>query len=157
MPGAEQPILQWPGTHALLFSGTRLALAALIGAVVGFQRERVHSPAGLRTHMLVSVGAAFFVLSAVASGATGPDVSRVVQGIVTGVGFLGAGTILKVGDRGVVHGLTTAASIWLTAAIGTGAGLGHVWLPILGALFGWIILGPVEKLEKHGSGSGPRR
>jgi putative Mg2+ transporter-C (MgtC) family protein len=157
MPGVEQPILQWPGTHALVFVGTRLALAALLGAIVGFQRERVHSAAGLRTHMLVCLGAAFFVLAAVASGETSADVSRVIQGVVAGVGFLGAGAILKIGDRTEVHGLTTAASIWLTAAIGTGAGLGHVWLPVLGALFGWIILGPVERLEKRGSGGGPRR
>ena len=79
MPGVEQPILQWPGTHALVFVGTRLALAALLGAIVGFQRERVHSTAGLRTHMLVCLGAAFFVLAAVASGETSADVSRVVR------------------------------------------------------------------------------
>ena len=71
---------------------------------------------------------------------------------MAGVGFLGAGAILKIGDRTEVHGLTTAASIWLTAAIGTGAGLGHVWLPFLGAVFGFIILGPVGRLEKRRPG-----
>ena len=144
----QQPIFQWPGVHVLAFSLSRLALAAALGAVMGYQRERVHSTAGLRTHILVCLGAAFFVLASVEAGQTSADVSRVIQGIVAGVGFLGAGTILKVGDRLEVHGLTTAASIWLTAAIGTGAGLGHLWLPTLGALIGWIILGPLGLLEK---------
>ena len=69
--------------------------------------------------------------------------------MTAGVGFLGAGAILKMGEKGQVHGLTTAASIWLIAAIGTGAGLGHLWLPLLGAVFGWLILGPVGRLEKR--------
>lgn len=145
----EQPIFQWPGTHVLLFSISRLSLAAFLGAIVGWQRESVHSTAGLRTHMLVCLGAALFVLASVEAGQTSADVSRVIQGIVAGIGFLGAGTILKLGDRLEVHGLTTAASIWLTAAIGTGAGLGHVWLPALGALLGWIVLGPVGNIEKN--------
>ena len=149
MGTTDLPILQWPSSHMLLVSVVRLGLAALLGAVLGLQRERVHSTAGLRTHMLVSLGAAFFVLAAIESGATAPDVSRVIQGIVAGIGFLGAGTILKIGDRAQVHGLTTAASIWLTAAVGTGAGLGHIWLPVLGAVFGWIILGPVGRLESQ--------
>ncbi len=148
--GAEDlPIFHWPTAHILLVSVVRLALALALGALLGLQRERVHSTAGLRTHMLVSLGAAFFVLAAVEAGATSADVSRVIQGLVAGIGFLGAGAILKLGDRGEVHGLTTAASIWLTAAVGTGAGLGHIWLPILGAFFGWIVLGPIGRLEKH--------
>jgi putative Mg2+ transporter-C (MgtC) family protein len=149
MPGPEEPIFRWSGSHVLLFSAARLGLAAALGAIMGYQRERVHSTAGLRTHMLVCLGAAFFVMASVESGQTSADVSRVIQGIVAGVGFLGAGTILKVGEGLQVHGLTTAASIWLTAAIGTGAGLGHVWLPVLGAVFGWIILGPIGNAEKN--------
>jgi putative Mg2+ transporter-C (MgtC) family protein len=143
------PIFEWPSSHILLVSFLRLGLAALLGAVIGLQRERVHSAAGLRTHMLVSVGAAFFVLTAIEAGAGVADVSRVIQGLVAGVGFLGAGAILKIGDRAEVHGLTTAASVWLTAAVGTGAGLGHLWLPAVGAIFGWCILGPVGRLEKR--------
>ena len=149
MGSSELPILQWPSTHILLVSVVRLGLAALLGAAIGLQRERVHSSAGLRTHMLVSVGAAFFVLATIQAGATSADVSRVIQGLTAGVGFLGAGAILKMGEKGQVHGLTTAASIWLIAAIGTGAGLGHLWLPLLGAAFGWLILGPVGRLEKR--------
>jgi putative Mg2+ transporter-C (MgtC) family protein len=148
MPAIQEPIFQWPSLHVLLFSISRLGLAAGFGALLGYQRERVHSTAGLRTHILVCLGSAFFVLASVEAGQTSADVSRIIQGIVTGVGFLGAGTILKVGDRLEVHGLTTAASIWLTAGIGAGAGLGHLWLPMLGAAMGWLILGPVGKLEK---------
>ena len=149
MGASDLPIFQWPSSHILLVSVVRLGLAALLGAVMGLQRERVHSTAGLRTHMLVSVGAAFFVLAAIEAGASATDVSRVIQGLVAGVGFLGAGAILKIGDRAEVHGLTTAASIWMTAAVGTGAGLGHIWLPLLGAVFGWIILGPIGRLERR--------
>jgi putative Mg2+ transporter-C (MgtC) family protein len=144
----EQPIFQWPSVHVLLLSVSRLGLAAVLGALLGYQRERVHSTAGLRTHILVCLGSAFFVLASVEAGQTSADISRVIQGIVAGIGFLGAGTILKVSDRLQVHGLTTAASIWLTAAIGAGAGLGHLWLPILGAAIGWIVLGPVGLIEK---------
>ena len=149
MGATDLPFFHWPSTHILLVSVLRLGLAALLGAVIGLQRERVHSTAGLRTHMLVSVGSAFFVLAAIEAGATATDVSRIIQGLVAGVGFLGAGAILKVGDREEVHGLTTAASIWLIAAVGTGAGLGHLWLPTLGAAFGWVILGPIGRLEKR--------
>lgn len=149
MSELQQPILQWPTVHILVFTLSRLVLAGILGAIMGLQRERVHSTAGLRTHILVCLGAAFFVLASVESGQTSADISRVIQGIVAGVGFLGAGTILKVGDRLEVHGLTTAASIWLTAAIGTGAGLGHVWLPILGAVLGFLTLGPLSALEKR--------
>ena len=149
MGSADLPVLQWPSSHILIVSVVRLGLAALLGAVIGFQRERVHSTAGLRTHMLVSVGAAFFVLATIQAGSSSADVSRVIQGLTAGVGFLGAGAILKMGDKDQVHGLTTAASIWLIAAIGTGAGLGHLWLPLLGAAFGWFILGPIGRLEKR--------
>jgi putative Mg2+ transporter-C (MgtC) family protein len=155
MTDLAEPILRWPDVHLLILSAGRLALAALFGGILGFQRERVHSTAGLRTHMLVCVGSAFFVLTAIESGAAMSDVSRIIQGLVAGIGFLGAGTILKIGDRAEVHGLTTAASIWLTAAVGTGVGLGHVWLPIAGAILGWIILGPLERFEKHGKIGAP--
>ena len=148
MPELQQPIFQWPSLHVLIISVSRLGLAAVLGALLGYQRESVHSTAGLRTHILVCLGAAFFVLASVEAGQASADISRIIQGIVTGVGFLGAGTILKVGDRVEVHGLTTAASIWLTAGIGVGAGLGHLWLPALGAGIGWLILGPIGHLEK---------
>ena len=141
----------------LLLASGRLAFASVLGAVLGFQRERVHSAAGLRTHILVAAGSALIVLSGIQSGFNTGDSSRIIQGIVAGIGFLGAGTILKIGERVEVHGLTTAASIWLTAGVGIAAGLGHLWLPVVAALIGWLILGPLARLEKAHPGAGPPR
>src|SRR6478752_7519856 len=86
----------------------RLLAASLIGALIGFERERNASPAGLRTHMLVALGAALFVIVPQHAGFDDADMSRVVQGLVAGIGFLGAGAILKQDDRFRVRGLTTA-------------------------------------------------
>jgi len=101
----------------------RLVLAAALGAIIGYQRERVGKPAGLRTHMLISIGSALFTVASV-SGFTGTvDPTRIAAGIVTGIGFLGAGAILH-REGGIVAGLTTAATIWVSAAIGLAAGAG---------------------------------
>jgi putative Mg2+ transporter-C (MgtC) family protein len=148
MPGFDEPVFHWPTLHALALYAARLTAAGVLGGLLGIQRERVHSAAGLRTHILVCLGAAVFVLAAIGS----PDpaaVSRVIQGIVAGIGFLGAGTILKIGDRIEVHGLTTAASVWVTAAVGVSAGLGRLWLAGLSALVGWLVLGPLAEIEKR--------
>ena len=112
----------------------RLTLAALLGGLLGIEREQKGKAAGVRTHMLVSMGAALFVLLSQQSGMEHDDVSRVMQGIIAGVGFLGAGTILKGGDEEKVKGLTTAAGIWLTAAIGVAAGLGRESTAVLSTL-----------------------
>jgi putative Mg2+ transporter-C (MgtC) family protein len=151
----NEPLLHWPAPEMLALSAVRLALAAGLGALLGAERERVHSAAGLRTHILVGLGTALFVLAEVESGADGAALSRVIQGLTTGIGFLGAGTILKIGDRVEVHGLTTAASIWLTAAVGVAAGLGHIWLASLAALMGWVVLGPVKRFEKNAKAGPP--
>jgi putative Mg2+ transporter-C (MgtC) family protein len=118
----------------------RLLLAVLLGGVVGYQREQTGKAAGVRTHMLVSLGAALLVLAGEQAGMAWADVSRIIQGIVTGIGFLGAGTILKKYDEGHIRGLTTAAGIWLTAAIGVAAGLGREAVAILGTLFAIVVL-----------------
>src|SRR5512140_2191236 len=125
----------------------RLLAAAVLGGLIGAQRERVHSAAGFRTHILVAMGAALVVLAGRESGFSTPDVSRVIQGIVAGIGFLGAGTILKLADRGEVHGLTTAATIWVTAAVGIAAGIGPLWLPAFAAAVTWIVLAFAVRLE----------
>jgi putative Mg2+ transporter-C (MgtC) family protein len=101
----------------------RLLIAALLGAVVGFERERAGKAAGLRTHMLVALGAALLMLAAAESGMTSSDLSRIIQGVITGIGFLGAGSILKSEEHREIRGLTTAAGIWLTAGVGVAAGL----------------------------------
>ncbi len=151
----NEPLLHWPAPAMLGVSAIRLILAAGLGALLGAERERVHSAAGLRTHILVGLGSALFVLAEVESGADGAALSRVIQGLVAGIGFLGAGTILKLGDRVEVHGLTTAASIWVTAAVGVAAGLGHIWLAALASVFGWVVLGPVKRLEKSAKAGPP--
>jgi putative Mg2+ transporter-C (MgtC) family protein len=147
-------VFPWPPSDLLLASFSRLALAAVLGAILGIQREQVHSAAGLRTHILVSLGAALFVLAGVESGFGHDGISRVIQGVIAGIGFLGAGTILKIGERIEVHGLTTAASIWMTAAVGVAAGLGHLWLSAVATTIGWLVLGPLSRLEKPRRGEG---
>ena len=126
----------------------RLLVAALLGGMLGFERERQGKSAGVRTHMLVAIGAALFVLVPEQAGLDRADISRVVQGVVAGVGFLCAGTILKSGDD-QVRGLTTAAGLWLTAAIGVAAGLGREMTAALSALLALAILsleGPLRRL-----------
>jgi len=119
----------------------RLLLAAFLGAIIGFQREWVHKPAGLRTHILISLGSALFTVVSI-MGFTGTvDPARVAAGVVTGVGFLGAGVIFR-GMRGdiPVVGLTTAASIWVSAAIGIAAGAGMYLIATVVAVLTLIIL-----------------
>ena len=104
--------------------------------VLGYEREQSGKAAGVRTHMLVAMGAALFVLVPQMSGAQADAMSRVVQGVIAGIGFLGAGTILKGkdGDDSHVKGLTTAAGLWMTAAIGVAAGLGRESTAVLSTL-----------------------
>ncbi len=118
----------------------RLVLASLLGALVGLERELADKPAGLRTHMLVAVGSALFVLVPLQAGMAMDDISRVVQGLLAGVGFLCAGSILKGISGDEVHGLTTAASLWMTAAIGLAAGLGREATAVLSTLLLLAIL-----------------
>ncbi len=122
----------------------RLVLAALLGGLLGWQREIHGKAAGIRTHMLVSMGAALIVMVAQQAGGNAADLSRVLQGLIAGVGFLGAGTILKTerqgGETDQVKGLTTAAGIWLTAAIGASAGIGKEVTAILSAVLAFGVL-----------------
>ena len=126
----------------------RLLLAAVLGAAIGIEREAREQPAGMRTHMLVSVGsAAFTVLSIYAFQAPGADPARVAAQIVSGIGFLGAGAILKYGVN--VRGLTTAASLWAVAAVGMGAGAG-AWGVALGTTAIVVLsLGPLRYVERR--------
>ncbi len=101
----------------------RLLLAAALGAIIGYQRERAKKPAGLRTHTLICTGAALFTIASVYGFGIGADPARIAAGIVAGIGFIGAGAIF-VRQGGIVEGLTTAATIWAVAAIGLAAGAG---------------------------------
>jgi putative Mg2+ transporter-C (MgtC) family protein len=124
----------------------RLLMAALLGGVLGYERERHGKAAGVRTHMLVAMGAALFVLVPQQGGMDVADISRVIQGIVTGVGFLGAGAIIKRHSEEDVQGLTTAAGVWMTAAIGIACGLGREATAVLSTLLALLVLALVPKL-----------
>jgi putative Mg2+ transporter-C (MgtC) family protein len=129
-----------PDANQLTRITLRLLVAAVLGGLLGFERERQGKSAGVRTHMLVALGAALFVLVPQQSGATDADLSRVVQGLIAGVGFLGAGAIIM-GTREVeTRGLTTAASIWVTAAIGVAVGIGRESTAVLSTIIALIIL-----------------
>lgn len=118
----------------------RLLMAAILGGILGFERESRGKAAGIRTHMLVAIGAALFVLIPRQAGISDAELSRVVQGVIAGIGFLGAGAILKGDDEKHLKGLTTAAGIWLTAAIGVAAGLGRESSAILCTFLALMIL-----------------
>jgi putative Mg2+ transporter-C (MgtC) family protein len=127
----------------------RLLMAALLGGLLGLEREHKGKAAGVRTHMLVSMGAALFVLLASQGGMESAELSRVLQGVIAGVGFLGAGTILKDEHDDKVRGLTTAAGIWLTAAIGVAAGLGREATAVLSTLLALGVFALVPALLRH--------
>lgn len=129
-----------PDTSQLTRITLRLLVAAALGGVLGYERERQGKSAGVRTHMLVAMGSALFVLIPQQAGASSEDLSRVLQGLIAGVGFLGAGAII-VGTREVeTRGLTTAAGIWVTAAIGMAAGMGRESSAVLSAVIALLIL-----------------
>ena len=117
----------------------RLLLAAALGAIIGFQRERANRPAGLRTHTLVCVGSALFTIASLYGFGGWADPARVAAGIVTGIGFLGAGAIMR-REGGLVAGLTTAATIWIVAAIGLAAGAGLYVLSAVTTVIALIVL-----------------
>ena len=126
----------------------RVLVAALLAGILGFERETKGKAAGLRTHMLVSVAAALFVIVSEQAGMPAPDISRVIQGIATGMGFIGAGAILKGNDDSQIQGLTTAASLWLTTAVGCAAGLGRESTAVLVTLLAIVILTVLPKFEQ---------
>ena len=131
----------------------RLAAALLAGGIIGLQREASGKAAGLRTHMLVCAGTALFVLATLEVGMQQDAMSRVVQGLATGIGFLGAGAILKLEDRNQIKGLTTAAGIWMTAAIGVAIGLGQLGTAAIGTVFAWFVLAVLIKIDRRIDGS----
>lgn len=136
-----------PDSNELAHVAVRLLAAVLLGAIIGLQRELAGKAAGLRTHILVALGTTLFVLAAAGSGMSSEGVSRVVQGISTGIGFIGAGAILKLSATREIQGLTTAAGIWMTAAIGVAVGLGGLGLALLGTMLTWSILASIGWLE----------
>ena len=135
----------------------RTVTAVLLGGIVGMQREKTGKPAGLRTHMLVSLGTAVVVLGCQGIGMEMDGLSRVIQGIVTGIGFIGAGTILKLTEQREIQGLTTAAGLWMTAAIGVAVGLGALGIAVIATVLTVIVLylqGLEDALNKRGKDQG---
>jgi putative Mg2+ transporter-C (MgtC) family protein len=146
LSGASMHIPPW---HAFL----RLLAAVLAGAVVGFDRELRNKPAGLRTHILISLAAALFTLitfelhHAVVGGdsRTSADPIRIIEAVTAGVAFLAAGAIIQ--SRGAVHGLTTGANMWLAGALGVACGAGDYTLAVFGTVFALIVLVVLGRLE----------
>lgn len=138
-----------PDGTEILRVGLRLLTALFVGACVGLQRQITHHSAGFRTHILVALGSALLVISANQSGMSSADVSRVIQGIVTGIGFLGGGAILKLTSEREIRGLTTAAGIWMTAATSIAAGLGRIITALIALALTLIVLGGLIKVEKR--------
>lgn len=133
----------------------RLSVALIVGAIIGLERQIRHKPAGLRTHMLVSLGSALFVLiplQIVTDQQSRDAISRVVQGIAAGVGFLGAGEILRESQQAMisqVRGLTSAAAIWVCAALGVAAGCGLWQMGLIGAVLSLLVLSLLKKFEQR--------
>ncbi|WP_313400235.1 MgtC/SapB family protein [Stenotrophomonas sp.] len=135
-----------PDVGTLTVIVSRLATAIVLGGLLGLERERKGRAAGLKTHILVSVGSALFVLAPLQMGISGADVTRVMQGIVSGIGFLGAGAILKLDNEERIQGLTTAAGIWMTAAIGMAAGMGMEMVAFITTIAALAVVSMLPKL-----------
>jgi putative Mg2+ transporter-C (MgtC) family protein len=132
----------------------RLVVAVLVGGLIGWDRQRWDKPAGIRTHMLVSLGSASFTLLGFEVGAhlsppgnASFDPTRVLQGVIGGIGFLGAGAIIR--NNGQVSGITTAASVWVAGALGAAAGVGAYVLALGTTIMAFAILAGVTKLEQR--------
>ena len=150
-------LLSLPDAAYLARVTFRLGAAAVLGGLIGAEREYVGKAAGLRTHMTVALGCAAFVLIAIESGTDNGDLSRAIQGIAAGIGFIGAGAILKLTEQEDIQGLTTAATLWLTAAVGVSAGAGKVWLGAICVVCAAVILIILSGLSRwlHKKGPAP--
>jgi len=143
-----------PDAATLTKITVRILVAGLLGGILGYERERKARGAGIRTHMLVAIGAAIFVIGPTQAGMSVGDLSRVIQGVVQGVGFLGAGAIIIGTAARQVQGLTTAASVWAAAGIGVAAGLGIEATAILATVIVLFILAVVPLITKSGPDNG---
>jgi len=148
MQSVQADFADLPDTAGVARLILRLLIAAVLGGILGFERERAGKDAGLRTHMLVALGSALFVFIPQQAGISTADLSRVIQGVATGIGFVGAGAILKLSEERRIEGLTTAANIWLTSAVGIGAGMGREGSAILGTLLALVVLAPFHWLDR---------
>lgn len=132
----------------------RLTVATVLGGLLGWERERAGKAAGFRTHILVAVGSAAFVAVPLQFGVTPDGMRAVVQGVVTGIGFLGAGCILKSDHEYQVKGLTTAAGLWLTSAVGMTAGFGREMSAVIVGGVGLFALAALRRFERYAHPNG---
>jgi putative Mg2+ transporter-C (MgtC) family protein len=139
----------WLTADELARIAVRLGAAMIVGAIAGINRELGGKAAGLRTHMLVSMGSALFVLGAELAGTPPAQMSSVLQGVAAGIGFVGGGAILKYAEAKEIRGLTTAASIWMTAAVGVAAGLGRVGVALVASLLILVVLSIIARIERR--------
>lgn len=143
----QQLATDLPDAQSLMRVTVRLLFAFAFSAVIGWERESVGKSAGLRTHILVAMGAAMFMVALGEAGATPSDLTRVAQGVAAGIGFIGGGVILKLPDERRVKGLTTAASVWLCAAVGVAAGSGTLGAAFMGLLICLLVLVFLQRVE----------
>jgi putative Mg2+ transporter-C (MgtC) family protein len=136
-----------PERRQLIQVIVRLVAAVLLGGLIGLQRESAGKAAGLRTHILVALGSTAFVVGCFGAGFDQDAVSRVIQGIVTGIGFIGTGTIIKRGTS--VEGLTTSAGLWTTCAVGIVIGLGELGIALIATAIAFIVLTVIAQVESR--------
>lgn len=127
----------------------RLFTAMVLGGMLGLERESKGRAAGLKTHMLVSIGSALFVMAPLLMGIAPGDVTRVMQGIVSGIGFLGAGAIIKLERDERIEGLTTAAGIWMVSAVGMAAGMGMEVMALATTLIGLAVVNTIPRIMRN--------
>jgi len=132
-----------------------IILAVVLGAVVGLEREIRGKAAGLRTNVLICLGAAVFTIISERMAGDKDSITRIAAQIVTGVGFLGAGAVIQ--DRGGIHGLTTAATIWLVASVGMACGAKLYLLAVISTLIAIVVLAGLVQVEKFLGRSGGKR
>ncbi|MDQ3287378.1 MAG: MgtC/SapB family protein [Pseudomonadota bacterium] len=143
-----------PDAGELTVLVVRLLTAAVLGGLLGLEREKRGRAAGLKTHILVSMGSALFVLAPLQAGVDPAEVTRVMQGIVSGIGFLGAGAIIRLDKGERVQGLTTAAGIWMTSAIGMAAGMGLEMAALLTAMLALLVFAVIPRLMRDTAANG---
>jgi putative Mg2+ transporter-C (MgtC) family protein len=143
----QEFVADLPNSDEIARIAVRLFFAVVLGGVLGLERGQVRKAAGMRTHMLVALGAALVILIPQLTGMSSADLSRIIQGTLTGIGFIGGGVILKLSEQHQIVGVTTAASIWLTATVGIAMGAGRLGLAVVGTVLALIILTVFGRLE----------
>jgi putative Mg2+ transporter-C (MgtC) family protein len=145
----EDEFADLPSAGHLIRLIVRLVVAAALGGLIGYERRKAGKDAGPRTHMLVAAGSALFVLVPQQAGMSLDGISRVLQGLLAGIGFIGGGAILKSPEQGRVHGMTSAAGMWMVAAVGVTVGLGRMASAVIAAAFAYVVLSSLQRLEQR--------